>query len=89
MHSNPELIDKVNAYSRKERILRLIEISVKEEKGMSSPTDAIEVELIQALRTANGEIAEVLKERELAEKADGQSSLDRMKSFEDDGAYAD
>lgn len=93
------LIDKVKKYSYSERIERLIHISVASERGEATPFDFIEMELIQAIRSENGEIEEVKKMREVTEKIE---ALEKEKEeskyrfdkryevpFEDDGAYAD
>ncbi len=55
------LMDKIYKYSKQERILRIIEI-------MSQPSQNImeqmEVATIQSIRQINGEIDEVIKQRE-------------------------
>jgi hypothetical protein len=90
-----ELINKVKEYSHAKRIERLIEIGIKQMNGSICPQDAMEIELIQAIRSENGEIAQVKKMRELTDKMDAiednkpQSRADYNKHFEDDGAYAD
>lgn len=58
------LINKVDSYSKQERIKRLIELSVEEMKvGYLFPHQYMEIELIQTIRKLNGEIDEVLKNR--------------------------
>jgi len=56
-----DLINKIANYSKHERIIRLIEISVK-----ANPTllEQMEVATIQTIRQVNGEIDEVIKQRE-------------------------
>lgn len=59
------IIEKVKSYSKSERIKRLIEIGVKGDGAM--PHELIELELIQSIRQANGEIDEVKKMRALTD----------------------
>lgn len=57
-----ELSRKVAAYSKSERIVRIIEIEIEiKEKG--NFLSFIELMMIQEIRTQNGEIEEVMKNR--------------------------
>lgn len=51
-----ELIDKVKKMSSKERLIRLCELSVKEQRGTIQLNEQLEIETIQMLRIAEGEL---------------------------------
>jgi hypothetical protein len=55
-----ELIKRVAGYTKPERLQRLIELSVNGSSGISE----MEIIMIQAIRERNGEIDEVIKQRE-------------------------
>ena len=59
-----DTFEKVSKMDKQERILRLIHISVKELSGNSSVEELMELSMIQAIRFENGEIANVIKNRE-------------------------
>ena len=52
-----QLINKVAGYSKKQRIIRLIEISVKGEN--TNAFETLEYSMIQSIRESNGECNEV------------------------------
>ena len=54
-------IDSVANMSTLERNSLLCKLAVKETQGTIMPHEIIQLETIQAIRTANGEIAKVLK----------------------------
>jgi len=54
-------IDSVAKMTQKERMIKLCELSVKEHLQTIMPHEIIQLELIQAIRKENGEIAKVLK----------------------------
>lgn len=54
-------IEKAENMTTLERNSRLCELAVKEHMGTILPHEIIELETIQAIRTANGEIDKVLK----------------------------
>lgn len=91
------LIDKVQTYSHAQRIERLIKIGVANSYNQATPTELIEMELIQAIRSENGEIAQVKKMREITDRMDAEELANErhrhdkryQTPFEDDGAYAD
>lgn len=56
-----KLAHKISLMGKKERNVRLCVLAVKEKMNQIMPHEIIELSLIQALREANGEIAEVLK----------------------------
>jgi len=56
-----KLLNKVKLMGTKERNKRLCVLAVKETKNQLMPHEAIELQLIQAFRHANGEINDVLK----------------------------
>lgn len=56
-----EQIDKVSNMSTLERNSLLCKLAVKEMQGTIMPDEIIQLETIQAIRQANGEIAQVLK----------------------------
>lgn len=60
-----KLKTKVYSYDKQKRLQRLIEISVNEiKRGFQFPEEVIELKLIQLIRTENGEIDKIKKERE-------------------------
>ncbi len=58
-----QIIQKVKVLSKSERIIRLIQIAAKGDSAM--PHELIELELIQGIRQANGEIDKIKKSRGL------------------------
>lgn len=58
------ILKKVAGYSHKQRILRLIEIATREERGIMSAEEFVEKREIQRIREENGEIAAVKAMRE-------------------------
>ena len=92
-----ELIEKIKGYSSSKRIERVIEIGVANSFNQATPMCLLEMELIQAIRSENGEIAEVEQMRILTHKYEQiednkqQTQNDKRyeEPFEDDGAYAD
>lgn len=54
-------IDSVAKMTQKERMIKLCELSVKEQMQTIMPHEIIQMELIQAIRKENGEIDKVLK----------------------------
>ena len=57
-----ELLKRIIKYNKSQRLHRLIEIGAKGE--FASPIEQLEVMMIQAIRDQNGEIDEVIKQRE-------------------------
>ncbi len=54
-------IDDVSKMNKKERMIKLCELCVKQELGTILPHELIQLEFIQIIRRENGEIAKVLK----------------------------
>ncbi len=54
-------IESVSKMDKKARMIKLCELSVKKELGTIMPHEAIQLEMIQAIRRENGEIDKVLK----------------------------
>lgn len=64
-----DLVKKILSYSKHQRLMRLIELSVKQTTGGDlNPFEDIEIMMIQFIRTENGEIEEVLKSRQWQEE---------------------
>jgi len=54
-------IESVSKMDKKARMIKLCELAVKQELGTILPHEAIQLELIQTIRSQNGEIDKVLK----------------------------
>jgi hypothetical protein len=54
-------LESISKMSTAERNKKLCELAVKEQFGSILPHEIIELEIIQAIRTENGEIDKVLK----------------------------
>lgn len=58
-----EKYQKIASMEKNERIIRLIELSVKQELNKATVEDLTEIGIIQTIRFKNREIAEVLASR--------------------------
>jgi hypothetical protein len=63
-----QVTEKVKQMDKKQRLIRICELSVKEMHNKMMPDEILELSLIHAIREANGEISEVLEEREKMKK---------------------
>lgn len=63
-----EKYQEIASMKKNDRIIRLIELSVKQEFNTATIEELTEIGIIQTIRFKNGEIAEVLASRESDEE---------------------